>query len=403
MAATAIALTGTMALILLLWVSRHILISRQRGRGAGLGSDAPPVRAPAPRISVIVAAKDEAENIESCLRSLLQQDYPNVEIIVCNDRSADATGRIAERLAGEDGRLRVLHIETLPSGWCGKNHAIRRGADAADGDWLLTVDADCRLLTPRALSVAMRHARDTGAEMLSVLPMMETGGFWEEVIQPVCSGVMMIWFNPDKVNDASRRTAYANGAFMLIRRECYDAVGTHEAIRGEVMEDLQLARRVKQAGRTLRVVQGSGIYRVRMYRTLAGTLAGWCRIFHGAFRTPGRLLASLGMLLLGLVPYGVAAIALTLAATGAEATAAWWACGLTAAAAAAMQLSVIYRFYALTGARRCVFWTYPLGSLIAAGVVLWALGKLRPGARLTWRGTSYNAGRTAPDHEGKAA
>ncbi|MFW6133646.1 MAG: hypothetical protein ACOC8F_07085, partial [Planctomycetota bacterium] len=107
-----------------------------------------------------------------------------------------------------------------------------------------------------------------------------------------------------------------------------------------------------------------------------------------------RLLASLAMLALGLVPYAVAAVALPLAATGAEPNGWWWACGLTAAAAAAMQLSVIYRFYGLTGARKRVFWTYPLGSLAAIFIVLWALAKLRPGGQVTWRGTSYSGAAT---------
>ena len=341
-------------------------------------------------ISIVVAAKDEAENIEACIRTLLDQDYPNFEIIVCNDRSSDDTGRIVERIAADDARLRVVHIDELPDGWVGKCNAMMTGIRRARGEWICMIDADCRQTSRRTLSVAMQYALDTQADLLSVLPVLEMRGFWENVVQPVCGGVMIIWFHPDKVNDPGKRNAYANGAFILVRRPAYEAVGTHKALRGYLMEDMHLARLIKQSGHRLRVVRGGGLYTVRMYTSLRQILLGWSRIFLGTFGTLGRLTVALLVLLInGVLPYGAAALGLSLAGAGVEPSGWWWACGIAGCAAAAMQLSVIFRFYRLAGARRLLCWSYPLGCLMGIIALAMSLSKLRRGARVVWRGTSY--------------
>jgi GT2 family glycosyltransferase len=367
-----------------------MLINRQK-RDLLLLTDASPGPPPkAPMISVVVAAKDEADNIEACVRSLLKQDYPAFEVIVCNDRSSDATGEIVKALAAEDARVRLINIDSLPTGWCGKNHAIATAAKAARGKWICTTDADCRQISARTLSVAMKYALNTQADMLSVLPVLETHSLLEDIIQPVCGGVMMIWFNPQRVNNREKPTAYANGAFVLIKRSTYEAAGTHEAIKGQIMEDLHLARRVKGAGMNLRVVQNKGLYSCRMYSSFKEIMRGWSRIFLGSFRGIGRLTASLALLVvMGLLPYAAAATGLCLAAAGARPSSLWLVCGLAGLAAVSMQLSIIYRFYKLIDARKNLAWTYPLGCVAAAAAVILAMAKLLPGAKVTWRGTSY--------------
>lgn len=372
------------------WASRHAMIRRERKRGFLLTERAPGAPQPAPRISVLVAAKDEEDCIEPCLRSLLAQDYGDFELIVCNDRSSDATPRIAERLAGEDGRLRLVNIEHLPPGWCGKNNAMQTGIALSDGEWICMTDADCRQLSTRTLSVAVRHALDSGADMLSVLPRLEMKTFWENVVQPVCSGVMMIWFSPDKVNDPARPNAYANGAFILIRRDAYQAVGTHEAVKDCLNEDMHMARLAKRRGLKLLVVRSSGLYVVRMYTSLRRIVRGWSRIFFGTFGTLKRLSISLAAILaMGLLPYGAAAAGLAGAAGGAQPAWAWWTLGGAALAACTLQLAAIWRFYRLIGARAGLFWTYPLGSAVAAWALVLSLTKLRRGASVVWKSTPY--------------
>jgi len=389
-------LTVLLSLSLLAWISRHFRIWRERRTGFSLDESYPIGPGDPPFISVLVAAKDEAGNIERCVRTMLEQDYPNFEMIVCNDRSADDTAAIVERIAAEDDRVRLINIDHLPDGWCGKNHAMQHGIGEAKGDWICMIDADCRQTSTRTLSVAMQYALDNDAELLSILPILEMIGFWENVVQPVCGGIMMIWFNPDKVNDPHRPHAYANGAFMLIRRRTYEAIGRHEAVRMCFNEDIHMAARVKGRGHRLRVVRSHGLYLVRMYTSLRQIVSGWGRIFFGTFGSAKRLVASLAALLvMGLLPYVACAVGLSLGLAG-VAPARWWlACGILGAAAATMQLTVIYRFYKLIYAQPRLAWTYALGNLIACVALIVALTKLRSGAKVTWRSTSYSS--TTPD------
>jgi len=385
LAITLAALSGIAALV---WTTRHIKLSRERAHGFWLTPDRPGPPTDAPRISVIVAAKDEQENIEACVRTMLDQDYPNFEMIACNDRSDDATGDILARVAAEDDRLTAVNVRSLPDGWCGKNNAMREGVSRASGDWLCMIDADCRQLSRRTLSTAMQHALDTKADLLSVLPTLEMKGFWENVVQPVCGGVMLIWFDKDKVNSPHRRHAYANGAFMLIRREAYEAVGGHEAVKDQVNEDMHMAAAVKKAGMNLRVVPNRGLYLTRMYTSLGQIVRGWSRIFFGTFGTLGKLVTSFMLLLvMGLVPYAAAGLGLGLHAAGGGA--AWLAAGVLGAAAAGLQMTVMLRYYRLIQGKPALAWTYPLGCAVAMLAVVKAIGKLRAGSKVTWRNTTY--------------
>ncbi|HOF17490.1 MAG TPA: glycosyltransferase family 2 protein [Phycisphaerae bacterium] len=393
MPALSIAILVLVGLVGLVWTSRHLLIWRERRTGFLLTADYPGPPRDAPFVSVLVAAKDEEQNIETCVRTMLSQEYPNFEVIVCNDRSADRTGEIVARIAAEDPRVRLVNITELPEGWCGKNNAMRQGARAARGEWICMIDADCRQTSPRTLSTAVQYALDRGADLLSVLPVLEMKGFWENVVQPVCGGVMMIWFNPDKVNSPRHPHAYANGAFMLMKRSAYDAVGGHEAVRNQVNEDMHLAAITKAAGLHLRVVRNHGLYIVRMYTSLGQILRGWSRIFFGTFGTLRRLSISLAVLVfMGLLPYLGAILGFVLAAAGVGPIGLWLACGIVSAAVAAMQVSVIYRFYKLIGARKDLAWTYPIGCGVATVALVQALGKLRKGAKLVWKSTAYPSG-----------
>jgi chlorobactene glucosyltransferase len=352
-----------------------------------------------PSLCVVVAAKDEEANIGPCVGSLLSQDYPNLEVVLCNDRSKDATGEIVSRLAAADRRMRVMNIRELPDGWCGKNNAMQCGIASGKSDYICMIDADCRQTSRRTLSVAMQYARDNGADLLSILPVMEMPTFWESIIQPVCSGVMMIWFHPDAVNSPAKPQAYANGAFMLMKRSAYERIGTHEAVKERVNEDMHMAALVKGKGLRLLVVRGKGLYVTRMYDGFASTIRGWSRIFFGTFGTLKRLTASLAALLIvGLLPYLAAAAGFafwtrtagSVWAPPSHGAANWWlACGLAGTAACVLQLSVIYRFFKLIGSKASLAWSYPVGCLVTMWVLVLSLSKLRKGANIVWRNTSY--------------
>ncbi|MFA6135648.1 MAG: glycosyltransferase family 2 protein [Phycisphaerae bacterium] len=380
-------LSGISALI---WSTRHILIWREQRNNELLTPDSAGVNGSVPHVSVFVAAKDEEENIETCVRTMLAQDYPHFDMTVCNDRSADRTGQIVAGVAREDPRLRLLNIEHLPAGWCGKCHAMWNGIAQSDSEWICMSDADCRQLSPRTLSVAVRYAIDNKIDLLSLMPALDMQGFWENTIQPVCSGVMMIWYQPEKVNNPAKSNAYANGAFILMRRSAYQAVGNHEAVKDKLMEDMHLAARVKKAGLKLRVMRSSGLYSVRMYTSLQQILRGWSRIFFGTFGTLPRLTVSLIVLLvISMLPYAAAPIGLTMAAADGPHAGAWLVAGLLGTLSALMQLTVIYRFYKIAGAKASLFWTYPFACVIVTWTLLLALNKHRPGAKVVWRNTAY--------------
>lgn len=387
----------------IVWVSRHLQLSRAQRLMPPLHSAMYAGSSLAlPSVSFLVAGKDEEKNIEACLRSMAAQEYPNMEIIAVNDRSGDRTGAIMDRLGSETGRIRALHVSTLREGWFGKNNAMREGVERATGEWLCFTDADCVQVSSRSLSIAMHYALEKGVDFLSVLPAHETGSFWESVIQPACSGIMMIWFNPMKVNDPTKRTAYANGAFMLMKRSCYEAIGGHEAVKTELNEDMHMARLAKERGLRLAVVSNVDLYTVRMYESFAQTRAGWSRIFYGCFGTLRRLVVTGFMVFLfSLLPWIALAVSLGVAAAGGATWSGWrWMLWISALVCVT-QWTVMFRFYRLNRLNPLYSLAYPLG----AGIGLWALvGAIRRlGGRgtITWRGTTYRGDRV--DVAGQAA
>jgi chlorobactene glucosyltransferase len=388
-----IILTG----VAIIWATRHIVITRARRQQYELSSQSHPGPvADAPKVSVLIAAKDEEENIETAVRSFLAQDYPNFELIVVNDRSEDGTPRILDSLEAEyrDGRLKVVHVGELRDGWFGKNNAMREGMTHASGQWLCFGDADCRQTSNRTLSVAMHHALEEEVDFLSILPRFENHTLWEKIIQPVCGSVMMIRFNPRDVNDPNHSAAYANGAFMLMSRRCYETIGGHEGVRTEVNEDMHLARRTKERGQRLQVVENEDLYSVRMYSSFSGIWRGWSRIFYGCFGTFGRLRFALTMLAgTNGIPYLSALIAwVVLSVRGWDTAGAGWQwVGVTSLLAVALQLSVIARFYRIIRISPWFAPTFVIGAAICSGMLISAMLRLNGRGTTTWRGTTYRA------------
>jgi len=387
-----VALNVFLALNGVIWLLRHVTISRGARRTDALGSDSNgDWDGNAPLVSVLVAAKDEQENIERCVRSLLNQDYPNFKLYAINDRSTDRTGEILHGIQAEyNGQMQVIDVQHLPEGWFGKNNAMRLGVEASQGQWLAFTDADCHFICPRTLSVAMRYAVDQKVDFLSILPVLQTDSLWERIIQPVCGAIMMFWFRPEWVNDPGRRTAYANGAFMLMHRNCYQRIGGHEAVKTEVNEDIHMARRAKRNGLTLCVMQNRGLYRTRMYNSFKACWKGWSRIFYGCFSSFWRLNAAFWLLaVMSVLPYVVLAASLVAAGVnGWQLSRLGWSTLILAAAATVSQQSVLMRFYELTGSKWYGAVSYPLGAGLALGMLISAMIK-KLGGSVTWRGREY--------------
>ncbi len=360
-----------------------------------------------PRISILVAARDEEDNIEACVTTLLDQDYPNFQLIGIDDRSRDRTPAILSRLQRQGGsRLRVVTIRELAEGWFGKSHAMREGVAVSDGDWLLFTDADCRQLSRHTLSIAMCEALTQRTDFLTIIPMLETRTAWERIIQPVCSLVMAFWFMPDRVNNPEKPTAYANGAFMLMSRGCYDAIGGHEHVRNRLNEDIELARLAKTAGMRLRVVENHGLYQTRMYPTLRQAWRGWSRIFAGALASPIRVATAASLIiLLGLVPWvSLVAAVIGLISSSAGSAAPWSTAVAAWGVVIVLEQYVLARFYSVVGIQRAWSATYVLGATITLGMLVNALFKVLGATTTTWRSTTYRGAREVevPDQSARA-
>lgn len=383
------------------WASRHVAITRARREQLPLtpsSHDGPPSNPPF--VSVLIAAKDEQANIETAVRSMLDQDYPAFEVIVINDRSSDRTGEILESIRAEhpDGRLKVIHVRHLQDGWFGKNNAMREGVCQAKGEWFCFGDADCRQTSRKTLSMAVRHAIENKIDFLSVLPRLETHSLWERIIQPVCGAIMVFWFHPEKVNRPDLPNAYANGAFMLMSRKCYETVGGHEAVRTHINEDMQLAKLAKARGQRLFVMQNDGLYTVRMYSRFGEIWRGWSRIFYGCFETFRRLRITLAMLLTtNVFPYlSLLIAACVLAVRGwTEAGTGWQMVAVACVLVVAVQQSVIFRYYRLSQTNPWLAPTFIIGAVICAGMLINAMLKLNGRTTTTWRGTTYRGSQLA--------
>lgn len=224
-------------------------------------------------LSAIVPARNEEATIGACLESLAQQ--PEIkEILVVDDQSTDRTAQIVYGLMNKYPQLRLLQTTDLPPEWVGKNHAVWLGTREARGEWLLFTDADV-LHGATSASRALEISNKQNAALVSFSPEQITETWYEKSLIPVIYCRLASRFSYDDVNDPQKANAAANGQFLLINREAYNRVGGHAKIAGEVLEDVALAKLVKGAGYRLWFGPGTGIVRVRMYRSFAGMWEGW--------------------------------------------------------------------------------------------------------------------------------
>lgn len=197
-------------------------------------------------------------------------------MIVVNDQSTDGTGAIVAELAVRIPKLRLLTTGDLPAGWVGKNYAVTVGAAAAQGDWLLFTDADtCHYpgSTRRALNDAVEH----DAALVSYSPEQEMETWWERALIPYVYCRLAEKFSFARVNDPEQQDAAANGQYLMVLRDVYHSVGGHAAVAGEVLEDVALARRVKQAQYKIYFTAPMGVVRTRMYRSFRAMWEGWTK------------------------------------------------------------------------------------------------------------------------------
>lgn len=238
----------------------------------------------APEVSVIVPARNEEVSLGACLESLVSQTGVHFEIIVVDDGSTDKTRHIASSFSG----VRVISPGPLPPGWTGKNNALAAGASSARGKWLLFTDADT-VHRPGSLARALAEAKANGAVLLSYSPQQEVKGLWEKVVMAVIFSELACTYRPSDVCDPALPAAAANGQYLLVYREAYEAVGGHRSIAGSLLEDVALARAIKRSGKRIFFRYGGDAVCTRMYRNFAQLREGWTKNLALLFPSPGTL------------------------------------------------------------------------------------------------------------------
>jgi chlorobactene glucosyltransferase len=343
-----------------------------------------------PLVSVIIPARDEARNIERCLRSILRTTHPRVEVIVVDDHSTDDTAAVVRAIAGEDSRVRLIAAPDLPPGWLGKPWACATGAGDARGDILCFVDADT-LHSADLLTRALLAMKSRDVEMLSIAGRQELGGFWEILLQPQVFAMLSLRYGGTEVVNRSPRVydKIANGQCIIITRDAYAAIGGHASVRGEVAEDMMLAQRAFTVGRRQAIVLGLEQLSTRMYTTLGEVVRGWRKnIFAGgANALPDvaivRWLFPFSLLLFPLLQL-MPPLALAAATLGAP----WWngralAWATIATAASLLSWATLYRHI---GRSTLYALAYPLGAAVLGWIIIGAIVR---GRRIAWKGREY--------------
>lgn len=236
----------------------------------------PPV--PAPLISVMVPARDEEENIETCLKSLQGQDYPNFEILVIDDHSSDNTAQIMERMAAEDNRIRIFRSEPLPEGWAGKTFACYQVARQARGSWFLFVDADT-IHAPHMLSSVLSIAIESNKPgMLSGFPRQLANSLPQKIAIPVLYFVIMGWLPIWWLHRSRKpRPSLAIGQFLLFPREDYWKIGGHQAVKSRIIEDVWLGVEINRSGSRHIAIDLSPVVSCNMYRSVGAMWEGFAK------------------------------------------------------------------------------------------------------------------------------
>ncbi len=342
-----------------------------------------PLPDPAPRVSVIIPAKDEEKGIRACVDSVLGQNYPNLSVIVVDHRSTDRTGAILDEMAAVDSRLKIVHfVGDMPAGWTGKNHAVNEGYMHADGEYLLFLDADCTLEphTLRSMIGALVHKR---VDLVSLMPRLNTKNAWERIIGPFAGLI-------SSMLDRGLREPYAYGWFLLFQRDSYERVGGHAAVRHVLDDDKQLALRIKQFGGRTRVWWGGDLAALTLDRPRAEIVRGLARNFYTMSKgRPWRLLVCLAFVLIccastyAALGFGAVRVLLHPSSTLARL---WLSAGIIHWIAMTTAIVMIYSYGRLPKINAIAL---PLTLLMSITIFIRALWMCLTG-KVTWHDVSYS-------------
>jgi len=333
-----------------------------------------------PRVSIIVPARNEEEHIGPALTTLLKLDYDNYEVIAVDDRSTDGTAEVMDRIVSmpeASGRLRIIHVAELPAGWLGKVHAMWSAARQASGDWLLFTDADVHF-RPDVLTRAVAYAETESADHLVLFPRMIMHSPGEKMMIAFFQTLFVFGHRPWKVADPTTKDHMGVGAFNLIRRNVYEAIGTYQALRFEVLDDMKLGKVVKNAGYAQRNVFGADLISLRWAKGAMGMVDNLTKNFFAIMSFQGwrALLSAFALAFLNLMPFlGVC-------------LAHGWA-RLPYAVALASMFAIYLGMSWKSDVPAYYFALHPISTALFVYTMLRSMGLTLARGGIVWRGTFY--------------
>jgi cellulose synthase/poly-beta-1,6-N-acetylglucosamine synthase-like glycosyltransferase len=371
--------TALAALTFAFWVAATVELSIGRRMLARLAAvDPATLPRPAPRVSVVVAARDEEQHIRAAMRSVLALAYPALEIIAVDDRSTDRTGALLDELAAGDPRLKVIHVATLPAGWLGKNHALHQASQAATGDWVLFTDADV-FFAPDTLDRAVAHAEARGLDHLVLGPKPVGGTLGMRTLLAFFALMFALNTRPWRAQQAGRPEHTGIGAFNLVRRRVLTEVGGLSRLPLRPDDDIKLGKLLKDSGYRQEFVEGGRAVTVEWYRSAWDMVKGLEKnsfpfLDYSVLKTLGALVGTFAIVIWPLL-----ALFLT------EGWAWWLNLGAVAItgllmAATAVRTLTISPLFALG---------YPLGALLMMTTVANSMWRTLAQGGVRWRGTLY--------------
>ncbi|HAX48091.1 MAG TPA: glycosyltransferase [Ignavibacteria bacterium] len=338
-----------------------------------------------PFVSVLIPARNEEHNIAQIVNSLLVQDYPSYEVIVLNDNSDDRTGEILLEIQGSHPELKILNGKPLETGWTGKCFACKQLYDASTGDYILFTDADT-LHNPNSLRDSVTIALSRNADMVTLFPKMRMVGFAEKLIMPMLWFTVMLllpFYFVDK--KGFLKFSIGIGPFMLFKRSAYKAIGGHDSVKNAIVEDVWLARKIKEHGMQLIVEDGQHMLSVRMYRNFKEIWNGFSKNIFAGFEFSSIALFSVNLLyiLLFFIPFLLFFIQLSLQ----------FSLNLTLILTG-IQVLILYFTRAIISARFKLGFIstllHPIGALSVPLIALNSWRWIKAGSGAKWKGRVYN-------------
>jgi len=338
-----------------------------------------------PFVSVVIPARNEVDNIKSCIDSLVTQDYPDFEIIVVDGGSTDGTCRLLDEYAEKYDNFKWVPEKPLPEDWVGKSYACWLGVDESRGDWLFFIDADT-VHHKQMINSVVLEIQNCNLDFFSLMTGQKLGSFWENVILPD----VFLWFGTKfpirKVNSQSSKVARATGQFIAIRKDVYEATKGHESIKSKVVEDFAFSHLVKQAGYRIKISGGRKIVTTRMYRNLQQILEGFSKnIFFAAGESlKSTLYAVFYILVTQVLPFAVPFSLFFVDDTSSKII-------ILACLPVLIVLFVRMQLNFLLNLSHFYFWSIPIGGIFTIFMQLNSAHRYLSGKGMLWKGRIYGA------------